>query len=118
MFKRLALAVGLCAAISFGGCATSGPLGSGQIVSSTLDEKALITAETGFRGALIAANGAVDAGVLKGPNALKVRDALIKAKAALDVARKAYAIGDAIQLTASISEANGLLAFVAPLIRR
>lgn len=122
LFKRLGLTLGLALTLSAcvrpvltPGLTTQGPVG---VVSSTMDEKALIAAETGFRVILIGVGAALDTNQL-GPNDVpKVKAALIRAKAALDTARAAYAVGNVLQMNASIADANAIVGVVGALIGR
>lgn len=116
LFKRIGLAVALSTALAFGGCVSPGPTTSAPVISSTTDEKALLAAEDSFTAILKAVNLAADSGKLKGANAIKVRDALKLAKQGLDTARAAYAAGNVVQMTASISSANGLVGLIRGLI--
>lgn len=118
MFKHSALLIGLVAGLTLGGCTlVPGAVGSPPaVVSSTLDEKALLTAETGFRITLIAVNGALDANRIPPNDAPKIKAALVRAKQALDTARAAYAVGNAVQMKASIADANILVGVVGALI--
>jgi len=82
----------------------------GAAINPTADEKALFVAEATFRGALVAVEAAVDSGKLKGENAATVRRYLAQARTALQLARTAYAAGDAagvLRQTRSATSALG-----------
>lgn len=103
----VALAVTACS-----GCAPLQALSAGMSNTeaiggkTALDEKALFAVEAAFYGANVAAEAAVDNGLLKGPTATKVADALDVGHKALLTARAAYRAGDAKSFGARLTAAQ------------
>lgn len=106
-----ALLAAACTAGGPAGCTTDG--GPPPALVQTADEKALYIAEVGFAGALLAVERGVDSGALKGENAAKASELLADAKAALEVARAAYATGDTVQALLKAQESTDLIAQLA-----
>lgn len=122
MFKRCL--IGAALAISLSACGT--PLGTAAGVltggpatvanKTVVDEKALIAAESAFHATLVLTNAAVDGGLLKGANAAKAKDILVKGHAALVLARTAYDAGNATSMASAITQAQSLAGQLAPLV--
>lgn len=110
-----ALALGLLTA----GCTGCSLLNSPASLAETqVDEKALYGVEAADYGANLAAEAAVDTGLLirNSPQALKVKDILGKAHQATIAARAAYTLGNTAGLTQQIAAAQGFIADAWPLI--
>jgi hypothetical protein len=105
-------AAAIAASIGLAACATpSGPYDpNAPIAGATLvDERAMGMAVTAAHGADLAAEIAVDAGLLKGANAAKVADALDAAHTAIGAANAAYILGDAATYNAKVDAARNLI---------
>lgn len=123
--KRLYLvAVAACCALSLAACTTTsgtpwpadpgGPVVSGA--NTTLDEKALISAELAWNVPAQAYLVAVDRGLLTGTTKDKAKAALMDAFVALKLAREAYRAGNASTLAAQIAIAASATAQAKALI--
>lgn len=84
--------------------------------SITIDEKALYVVELGYAGAIASVDLAVEAGLVKGDNALEVDTALDYIRTAILAARDAYATGDRLQAALAIAQAHEGLASLSNLI--
>lgn len=70
----------------------------GAVLSPTVrDEQALFVLEQAWKGANISVQAAVTSGVLRGENAAKASTILAQAQAAMEQARAAQKIGQAVQ---------------------
>lgn len=123
MTKTLILA--LCGALCLAGCATlpppTGSAGPPPIVSTQgtlVDERALFAAEAAYNVAAHAYLTADDRGQLPAGVRATARDALIKSFDALEVARRAYAAGDAPTFAAQAAAVIALAADARRLIPR
>lgn len=92
-----------CSSSQLAGCATV-PDKPTAVNLQTADDKAMLAAEATFQALLIATNAAVESGQLRGENAAKVGVALTSAKSALDAARAAYAVGNAVQASLRLAD--------------
>lgn len=97
------------------GCAVI-PTGQPAAVSTIAGKKALYVAESAFIGANLAAESAVDAGLLRGEAAGRVDVGLVKAHQALVAARAAEKIGDASSYAEQVALAQDLVATIWPMI--
>jgi len=112
--RKLFAATLLGIAVITAGCSGCSILSNDHaLLASTLtDEKALYACEAAMYGADAAAGAAVDAGLLKpgSPEALKVADGLDEAHKALEAARSAYKVGDAVATGDRITAAQAFIA--------
>lgn len=113
MIKTRFLAAFACLALvaaPLAACSSIAPVPS--LEQTTLDEKAIYSAEATYRAAATAASAAVDSGLLVPgtPRAVQVADALQTAYDALRTARAAYAAGNGLALQTALSAANAALA--------
>jgi hypothetical protein len=119
--KRLtaAVAAGALALMPTAGCASiEAALGTPSGSISQASDKALLVAETAFDAASLSVEAAVDAGVLKGPDAAKAAELLQAAQQALLAARAAHDLADAPALAAKLAAFNGLVGQVEALIHK
>jgi hypothetical protein len=95
--KKILFAAAAVLALVSSGCSTGGVSYQVPSISSNASagSKAWYNAEAAFFAAQSAAGAAADAGILKGPRAGQVRDALAISYASLRLARAALATGDA-----------------------
>lgn len=110
--KFTAAAAALCLGLT--GCAglatLMGPPATTTVANSTvLDEQAAITVELAYKAARLAAEMAVDAGVLKGERAAQVAALDNKAFAAVTSVRAAYRAGNASYYGVALQEARAAL---------
>lgn len=108
--------VGAAMAVLLAGC---GPSGCGTIPgtggvsaaaqATTVDEKAVISAEAAFQTTSILINVAIDSGQLKGAKAKQVGVYYDAAHKALVAARGAYKLGNATAMTSQIELAQTLV---------
>jgi hypothetical protein len=110
-----ALALASCAGL--GSTIVGGLSGPAAIANkTTLDERALLGLEASYKAARLAMEGAVDAGLVKRPLAVKFRDANKKANAVLVKARTAYDAANAATLDAALDEGAPLVAEIWKLV--
>lgn len=110
--KRTILLPGILSLLLFAGACspTAARVGPAVDQITLAADKALYAAEAAYAGALHAAEAAVDAGLLKGAAAGRVADLLEQAKAALDAARAADVMGDAVTAQIKAVAALSLIA--------
>jgi hypothetical protein len=96
-----AAALSLAAPLAACGGLTADP----PLAETLADERALFAAEAAYFGAASAAEAAVDAGVLSGEPAGLAADYLDRGYAALQVARRAHAAGNATEAATAAREA-------------
>ena len=125
MLKRLVILAAMALALSpAAGCAqVSGAIGKAvpavatqATKGSTIDEKALIAAETAYNVPAQAYVAANRRGLLSAELKAIIKPKMIMAKSALDIAREAYRVGDAATLADQVravqrlaSEARALI---------
>lgn len=115
--KKILCAVALAAALMTSACNIAPPATPSTVANKTvLDEQIAVTAELAYKAARLAAETAVDAGLIRGTRADVVRVANVRAKSATDAVRNAYAAGNALNYSLAAAEAeravNGILAAI------
>lgn len=102
--RALGLALALSAASLTAGCATLARI-SGQEQAATYDEKALLTAELAFDGALSAIQAADAVGAITPDRARTILPLVQRARAALTTARALYDANQAAETGAATQSA-------------
>lgn len=105
--RRLAF-IAFAASLALAGCATAPGPGGGvpAVTVGTLDEKALWAAEAAYNIPAQAYVAALETGSVTPAMRARMRPALQAAKRALDAARAAFRIGDALTYNAQLATAR------------
>ena len=105
----LPLALMACGGVT--GAIKSSPASPAVVADSTaLDEQGALAAELAYKAARVAVETGVDAGLIRGATAAKVATLDRQAFAALGVARKAYAAGNASSYASALTAARSAIA--------
>ena len=121
--RLLVVSVALVASLSASGCVpnmiTQGgyPESPFTLANNTIDERALLIAEASYNGIGTIIEASVDAGLLTGERAARVRELNRQAYDALVLARQAQAAADARTYVEQTTKVLGLIAQIQLTIR-
>ena len=106
IFRHLLACLALSLAIT--ACATTGlPSSPGAVASQTVkDEQAILAVELAYKAARLSIETGVDAGLIKGERATQFAALDNRAYSAVQIARDAYAAGNAADYVAAVARAR------------